>query len=103
MQNEDMIFEYCLIFSLACHLGVPSGHVMVTVAVWFIVVSSLATHLATRHRATNRKSRFKGFLCKLPYLFLAGLASVICVSRVFIATHFTHQVLLGIVVGKVSK
>ncbi|XP_038049487.1 glucose-6-phosphatase 2-like [Patiria miniata] len=95
--NRPIIKQY----RLTCETGpgVPSGHAMVATAVWFIMMSSLATHLATMSKSTNPRSRLMRFICILPWLFLAGLASVICVSRVFIATHFTHQVLLGVLVG----
>ena len=78
--------------------GVPSGHAMVTTAVWFIMMSSLATYL----QSANQKSRTTKLLSLLPWLFLSGLASVVCVSRVFIASHFTHQVFLGVFVGMSS-
>ncbi|XP_022106539.1 glucose-6-phosphatase 2-like [Acanthaster planci] len=94
--NRPIIKQY----RLTCETGpgVPSGHAMVTTAVWFIMMSSLTTHLAIAYKPSQRSLMMR-FICILPWLFLAGLASVICVSRVFIATHFSHQVLLGVAVG----
>ncbi|XP_033624180.1 glucose-6-phosphatase 3-like [Asterias rubens] len=93
--NRPIIKQY----RLTCETGpgVPSGHAMVTTAVWFIMMSSLATYL----QSANQKSRTTKLLSLLPWLFLSGLASVVCVSRVFIASHFTHQVFLGVFVGLV--
>lgn len=71
--------------------GSPSGHAMVTGAVWWVVVSSLASFL---HSRTGSK-----VLAAIPYLFYALLLAAVGLSRIFILAHFPHQVIGGIVTG----
>ena len=81
-------------------LGCPSGHVMVTAAVWFVMMSALANHIQSRgHNPANSVTDSERFMGRLPWLFLVVLTTGISVSRVYIATHFPHQVLLGAVIG----
>nr|XP_057934220.1 glucose-6-phosphatase 3 isoform X2 [Doryrhamphus excisus] len=71
--------------------GSPSGHAMVTAAVWWVVASSLASFLYTRTRST--------FLSSAPFLLYAALLLVVGISRVFILAHFPHQVVSGSIAG----
>lgn len=62
---------------------------MVTAAVLFIIMSS-----------TNKSFRRLGssLSCITGFLYLLTVSAV-CFSRLFIATHFPHQVLLGAIIG----
>ncbi|XP_072523356.1 glucose-6-phosphatase 3 [Salminus brasiliensis] len=71
--------------------GSPSGHAMVTGAVWWVVVSSLASFLRSR---TGSK-----ILAAMPYLFYALLLAAVGLSRIFILAHFPHQVIGGVLAG----
>ncbi|KAI4887366.1 hypothetical protein NFI96_027510 [Prochilodus magdalenae] len=71
--------------------GSPSGHAMVTGAVWWVVASSLASFL---HSRTGSK-----VLAAVPYLFYTLLLTVVGLSRLFILAHFPHQVVAGVLTG----
>ncbi|KAK1794292.1 hypothetical protein P4O66_011178, partial [Electrophorus voltai] len=71
--------------------GSPSGHAMVTAAVWWVVVSSLASFIHTRSGSK--------VLAAVPYLLYTVLLGVLGLSRIFILAHFPHQVIAGILAG----
>lgn len=76
--------------------GSPSGHVMVTAAVWFVVI-----RYATRWADRGRKRRRRYLRCFVWTAYLVFL-TVVGASRVFIGAHFPHQVLLGLAIGVVT-
>ncbi|XP_007239808.3 glucose-6-phosphatase 3 isoform X2 [Astyanax mexicanus] len=80
-------------FQSSCETGPgsPSGHAMVTGAVWWVVVSALASFL---HSRTGSK-----VLAAIPYLFYTLLLVVVGLSRIFILAHFPHQVIGGTITG----
>ncbi|XP_016348631.1 glucose-6-phosphatase 3 [Sinocyclocheilus anshuiensis] len=71
--------------------GSPSGHAMVTGAVWWVVVSFLASFFHTR---TGSK-----ILAAVPYLLYAVFLACVGLSRIFILAHFPHQVIAGLLAG----
>ncbi len=101
--------------------GSPSGHAMVTAAVWWVVVSSLGSYLYSRtHRynflnmlflvkeAGGYQSYLKEslFFCApsmvlsaAPYLLYVVLLVAVGISRIFILAHFPHQVVAGSITG----
>lgn len=80
-------------FSSTCETGPgsPSGHVMVTAAVWWIVVSVMS-------RAIKSKTS-SALIAAVPYLFYAALLVAVGLSRIYILAHFPHQVLAGCITG----
>ncbi|XP_077594348.1 glucose-6-phosphatase 3 [Stigmatopora nigra] len=73
--------------------GSPSGHAMVTAAVWWVVASSLHSYLYRRN-------------CSIPwtyapYLLYGTILAVVGISRVFVLAHFPHQVFTGSIAGLV--
>ncbi|XP_042562787.1 glucose-6-phosphatase 3-like, partial [Clupea harengus] len=72
--------------------GSPSGHVMVTAAVWWVMVSSLASSI---HSRTGSK-----LAAAVPYLFYSLVLVAVGLSRIFILAHFPHQVIGGLLAGK---
>ncbi|XP_068438741.1 glucose-6-phosphatase 3 [Clinocottus analis] len=80
-------------FSATCETGPgsPSGHAMVTAAVWWIVVSSLGSFLYSRTRSVT--------LSAAPYLFYLVMLLTVGLSRIFILAHFPHQVVTGSITG----
>ncbi|XP_005094468.1 glucose-6-phosphatase 2 [Aplysia californica] len=78
-------------YSITCETGPgsPSGHAMITSAVWYILVSDLI------HYKEVQSVLFKCVLWSVYGLMM----SAVCVSRLFIATHFPHQVIAGVLVG----
>ncbi|XP_035468288.2 glucose-6-phosphatase 3 [Scophthalmus maximus] len=80
-------------FSSTCETGPgsPSGHAMVTAAVWWVVVSSLGSFLYSRTHSV--------VLSVSPYLFYVSMLLAIGLSRIFILAHFPHQVVAGSITG----
>lgn len=80
-------------YFLTCETGPgsPSGHAMVTAAVWYILVESFL-----RRRGTLEKSSILNRICWSVYTMILCFVSL---SRVYIAAHFPHQCLLGACIG----
>nr|XP_040033309.1 glucose-6-phosphatase 3 [Gasterosteus aculeatus aculeatus] len=80
-------------FSSTCETGPgsPSGHAMVTAAVWWVVVSSLGSYLHSRTHSV--------MLSAAPYLLYVVMLVAVGISRIFILAHFPHQVIAGSITG----
>lgn len=82
-------------FSITCETGPgsPSGHAMGSSSVCYVMVTAVLTY-------TKRRG---GCFHWLSWIVLWSIFCVIqlcvCMSRVFLATHFPHQVILGIIGG----
>ncbi|XP_029953925.1 glucose-6-phosphatase 3 [Salarias fasciatus] len=89
LQNQPRVQQ----FSSTCETGPgsPSGHAMVTAAVWWVVLSSLGSFLYARSRSV--------VLSSAPYLFYLVLLVSVGLSRIFILAHFPHQVVAGSITG----
>ncbi|KAF7666181.1 hypothetical protein LDENG_00117670 [Lucifuga dentata] len=75
--------------------GSPSGHAMASVEVWSVMVSALLA-IATEKRCPSLLYRF----LQIGLWILVVLIEVwVCTSRVYIATHFPHQVIAGVIIG----
>lgn len=96
-------------FPITCELGPghPSGHSMVTAAVWYIILSSLLraykSHqqsqiTATGDRRTTADKSTQVATITTWALYLVVLATV-AVSRVFLGCHFPHQCVAGAALG----
>ncbi|KAJ8035690.1 Glucose-6-phosphatase 2 [Holothuria leucospilota] len=84
-------------FPSTCETGAgsPSGHMMVTAAVWFIIVRALIRHLR-QSRGTKGSSTLAEVLLWTCFgVFMASVG----IARLFIATHFPNQVVLGLIIG----
>ncbi|XP_015243202.1 PREDICTED: glucose-6-phosphatase 3 [Cyprinodon variegatus] len=71
--------------------GSPSGHAMVTAAVWWVVVSSLGSFLYSRTGSL--------LISAAPSLLYVLLLVAVGISRIFILAHFPHQVVAGCITG----
>ncbi|KHJ43233.1 PAP2 family protein [Trichuris suis] len=82
-------------FSLTCETGPgsPSGHAMITASVWYIIVWAYIKYVVRQYRR-----RYK--LSLGAWLLYAVLLVLVAISRLYIATHFPHQVLLGSAIGE---
>ncbi|KAJ4948889.1 hypothetical protein JOQ06_020411 [Pogonophryne albipinna] len=80
-------------FSSTCETGPgsPSGHAMVTAAVWWVVVSTLGSFLHSRTHSV--------VLSAAPYLLYVVMLVAVGMSRIFILAHFPHQVIAGSITG----
>lgn len=98
-------------FPITCELGPghPSGHAMVTAAVWYIILdsalgaynnyrrdSSSPAHQSQDSAAAGRRET--GIKLSIWTLYLILLLTV-SVSRVFLGCHFPHQCLAGAALG----
>ncbi|XP_065882517.1 glucose-6-phosphatase 3-like isoform X2 [Dysidea avara] len=66
--------------------GVPSGHVMITGCVWWTIANYISQ--------LNKNRPLSNIIKPLTAVFIM----LVLISRVLIACHFIHQVLLGLVV-----
>ncbi|XP_073539738.1 glucose-6-phosphatase catalytic subunit 1 [Phyllobates terribilis] len=85
-------------FPVTCETGPgsPSGHAMGSAGVYYVMVTSLLTIMLNRRHSTSFKSR-----CLQAALW-AGFWVVqicVCLSRIFLAAHFPHQVVCGVISG----
>ncbi|XP_024866336.1 glucose-6-phosphatase 3 [Kryptolebias marmoratus] len=71
--------------------GSPSGHAMVTAAVWWVVVSSLGSSLYSHTHSV--------LLSAAPCLLYVLILVAVGLSRIFILAHFPHQVVAGCITG----
>lgn len=71
--------------------GSPSGHAMVTAAVWWVIVSSLGSFLYSRSHSV--------LLSAAPYVLYVVMLVAVGISRIFILAHFPHQVVAGSITG----
>ncbi|KAL1414753.1 hypothetical protein MTO96_007224 [Rhipicephalus appendiculatus] len=72
--------------------GSPSGHVMVTAAVLYVVIRYAISCADDNTRSQRRRRYVRAILWPSYFLYLSAVGA----SRVFIGAHFPHQVLLGI-------
>ncbi|XP_068192458.1 glucose-6-phosphatase catalytic subunit 1 [Antennarius striatus] len=94
-------------FPMTCETGPgsPSGHAMGTAAVYYTMMSSLLTIALKREEHQIRR-------CQTNNLYLSNrcvrvslwtlfwcVQVCVCLSRVFVAAHFPHQVITGVVIG----
>ncbi|XP_017288907.1 glucose-6-phosphatase a, catalytic subunit, tandem duplicate 1 [Kryptolebias marmoratus] len=84
-------------FPITCETGPgsPSGHAMGAAGVWYVMVTALLSIAA--------ENRCPRVLYKLLQVGLWGLmvlvVLVVCMSRIFMAAHFPHQVVGGVITG----
>uniref|UniRef100_A0A3Q3VSL5 Glucose-6-phosphatase catalytic subunit 1 n=1 Tax=Mola mola TaxID=94237 RepID=A0A3Q3VSL5_MOLML len=84
-------------FPMTCETGPgsPSGHAMGTAAVYYTMMSAL---LATVLK--NEQYQIKKWCVRVSLWTLFWSVQVcVCLSRVFVAAHFPHQVIAGVVIG----
>ncbi|KAM4691752.1 glucose-6-phosphatase catalytic subunit 1-like [Rhinophrynus dorsalis] len=84
-------------FPVTCETGPgsPSGHAMGSSGVYYVMVCAMIPLL-------QNQTSFKSW-CKRWALWLVfwGVQINVCLSRVFVAAHFPHQVIAGVISGMV--
>uniref|UniRef100_A0A3B4ZMY9 glucose-6-phosphatase n=1 Tax=Stegastes partitus TaxID=144197 RepID=A0A3B4ZMY9_9TELE len=78
-QKKHETFSVCL-------AGSPSGHAMGAAGVWYVMVTALVSFVRL----------LQMILWTLMILVMLG----VCMSRVYMAAHFPHQVVAGVVTGR---
>lgn len=92
-------------FSVTCELGPgdPSGHAMVTAAVWYIIISSFFDLDKHNSEHPNRSPLFDVLRTRRHHItgwFLyVVLIVIVSLSRVCLGCHFPHQCLAGALIG----
>ncbi|XP_063314991.1 glucose-6-phosphatase catalytic subunit 1-like [Pelobates fuscus] len=83
-------------FSVTCETGPgsPSGHAMGSSAVYYVMACAVLTMLL------NNNSSFKSKCLRMALWSLFWAVQInVCLSRVFVAAHFPHQVIFGVISG----
>ncbi|XP_078501457.1 glucose-6-phosphatase catalytic subunit 1-like [Lissotriton helveticus] len=87
-------------FPVTCETGPgsPSGHAMGSSAVYYVMVTAILTSVLKRQKNKTFLSR-----CFRVIMWTGFWAVQVCVclSRVFLAAHFPHQVVAGVISGMV--
>ncbi|XP_071775615.1 glucose-6-phosphatase catalytic subunit 1-like [Centroberyx gerrardi] len=84
-------------FPMTCETGPgsPSGHAMGAAGVYYAMMSSLLTTVLKEHGSRIRK----WCVCGLLWTAFWCVQVCVCLSRVFLAAHFPHQVIAGVIIG----
>lgn len=79
--------------------GSPSGHAMGAAGVYYALVTSiLAIALSKEKKSSSSKSLY---LRSSLWTIFWTVQVCVCLSRVFIAAHFPHQVIAGVITGMI--
>ncbi|CAL1599981.1 unnamed protein product [Knipowitschia caucasica] len=84
-------------FPITCETGPgsPSGHAMGAAGVWYVMVTALLS-MATEKQCPALLYKF---LQVLLTSVMAAVLLIVCMSRVYMAAHFPHQVIAGVLTG----
>lgn len=87
-------------FKTTCETGpgCPSGHAMVTAATWFVFVASLNEFIRLE-TSRGTAAQWVKPATRMTWVLFSIFLALVCVSRVYTATHFPHQVILGALTG----
>ncbi|XP_023670054.1 glucose-6-phosphatase a, catalytic subunit, tandem duplicate 1 [Paramormyrops kingsleyae] len=86
-------------FPITCETGPgsPSGHAMGLAGVWHVMVTAV---LAANTERTH--SALFSWVVRLGlWMVLAIVILLVCMSRVYVAAHFPHQVITGVIAGMI--
>ncbi|KAM6898766.1 glucose-6-phosphatase catalytic subunit 1 [Lycodopsis pacificus] len=81
--------------------GSPSGHAMGAAGVYYTLVTSILTIVTSKRKYGGKKSTNKEYLRAGLWTLFWGVQVCVCLSRVFIAAHFPHQVVAGVITGMI--
>ncbi|XP_020499826.2 glucose-6-phosphatase 2 [Labrus bergylta] len=99
--NNDS-FPHLEQFHITCETGPgnPSGHAMGSSCVWYVMITSALNFSRPSSTVTSVQSSQRFCLLKSCLWMVFWIIQIsVCISRVFIATHFPHQVVLGLLAG----
>lgn len=91
--NQNLTAPKVQQFQITCETGPgsPSGHMMIASATWFVIVNYFAK-MANK----NSKNLFSSTMIWTAYTYWVIAVGI---SRVFIAAHFPHQCIAGLLAG----
>ncbi|XP_006006016.1 glucose-6-phosphatase catalytic subunit 1 isoform X1 [Latimeria chalumnae] len=86
-------------FHMTCETGPgsPSGHTMGSAGVGFVMVTALLSIMLQKKQPALKEWCLRGVL----WTVFWGIQVCVCLSRIFLAAHFPHQVIGGIFSGMV--
>ncbi|XP_078135377.1 glucose-6-phosphatase catalytic subunit 1 isoform X1 [Sander vitreus] len=80
--------------------GSPSGHAMGAAGVYYTLVTSILAIMTSKKKYGSKKSTNQDrYLKAVLWTLFWGVQLCVCLSRVFIAAHFPHQVIAGVITG----
>ncbi|KAF7236557.1 Glucose-6-phosphatase [Varanus komodoensis] len=84
-------------FSITCETGPgsPSGHAMGSSGVYYVMVTALLSQLLPKQQNIWTARCLRGLL----WTGFWAVQACVCLSRVFLAAHFPHQVISGVITG----
>ncbi|XP_037547490.1 glucose-6-phosphatase catalytic subunit 1 [Nematolebias whitei] len=80
--------------------GSPSGHAMGAAGVYYTLVTSILLILSS-NKTHKKSSNINWYVKAGLWSLFWGVQVCVCLSRVFIAAHFPHQVIAGVVTGMI--
>ncbi|XP_029428096.1 glucose-6-phosphatase-like [Rhinatrema bivittatum] len=82
-------------FPITCETGPgsPSGHAMGSAGVYYVMVTALVTLFLQKQPPSFRTRCLRGAL----WVTFWGVQICVCLSRIFLAAHFPHQVIIGVI------
>ncbi|KAM9342258.1 glucose-6-phosphatase 2-like [Pholidichthys leucotaenia] len=88
-------------FHITCETGPgnPSGHAMGSSCVWYVMITSALSFARPFHESSVWNLQWFQLLRSCLWIAFWVIQISVCLSRVFIATHFPHQVILGLFAG----
>uniref|UniRef100_A0A668ALJ6 glucose-6-phosphatase n=3 Tax=Myripristis murdjan TaxID=586833 RepID=A0A668ALJ6_9TELE len=88
-------------FHITCETGPgsPSGHAMGSSCVWYVMITSALNFTRPSSEASVQNLQRFRLLWSCLWMAFWVIQISVCISRVFIATHFPHQVILGVLAG----
>ncbi|XP_028291136.1 glucose-6-phosphatase 2-like isoform X1 [Gouania willdenowi] len=88
-------------FSITCETGPgsPSGHAMGSSCVWYVMIISALNFVRPSSSSCTQSIQRFHLLRSCLWICFWVIQICVCISRVFIATHFPHQVILGLFAG----
>ncbi|XP_055006186.1 glucose-6-phosphatase catalytic subunit 1 [Boleophthalmus pectinirostris] len=82
--------------------GSPSGHAMGAAGVYYTLVTSILAIMTSKKKIGSKKTNKKDWYLKvILWSIFCGVQVCVCLSRVFIAAHFPHQVIAGVITGMI--
>ncbi|MBN3308748.1 G6PC phosphatase, partial [Amia calva] len=75
--------------------GSPSGHAMGSAGVWYVMVTAVLSIASEK----KHSSLLTGALHVVLWTLLCAVELIVCMSRVYVAAHFPHQVITGVISG----
>ncbi|XP_067844268.1 glucose-6-phosphatase 2-like [Heptranchias perlo] len=86
-------------FPITCETGPgsPSGHAMGSASVWYVMITAVLGN--TRLQKEGKQCTAYWLVWSVLWIAFWVIQISVCASRIFVATHFPHQVVLGVIGG----